>query len=50
MVYQISKDTLDKVLDALRWHWFSEDGESNNDDVVEASRLLEDEIAKQEVT
>ncbi len=45
--YTITKETIEKVLDALSDHWFSEDGEYNNDSVIDAESDLRDEIKSQ---
>ena len=43
-MYQIPATLIEKVLEALDNHWFSDCGEFNNDDVIEACRELEDYI------
>ncbi len=45
---EITTATLERVMLALSNHWFSEDGEYNNYDVIEAETLLKEEIAIQE--
>ena len=46
-VFIITKETLEEVLDALSDHWFSEDGEHNNNDIIDAERVLKAEIESQ---
>jgi hypothetical protein len=46
--YAISKATLSLVLEALSAHWFSSEGEYNNDDVIAADQALQAEIQAQE--
>jgi hypothetical protein len=45
--YPISQETLSKVVAALRDHWFSNEGSTNNDSVIEATELLEGELKEQ---
>lgn len=45
--YNIPKEVLEEVLDALQNHWF--DGDYNNEEVIEAQRSLEAEIEEQEI-
>jgi len=49
--YLISSKTLGVVLAALDGHWFStSDGEEyNNDDIIDAQGMLEEEIKSQSV-
>lgn len=47
MMYEITKNTLEKVLEALSNNWFSDDGEFNKDDIIEAQELLEHELKLQ---
>lgn len=42
--YVISKETVAKVLEALDGHWFTEDGEHNNDDIIAADTALKKEV------
>ncbi len=43
-VYTITKKTVDEILDVLESHSFSENGYSNNNDVMEAEEHLKAEI------
>ena len=46
--FNITKETIEKVLDVLSDHWFSDDGEYNNDDIMEADKALRAEVKAQE--
>ena len=49
--YTVSRETLEAVLNALGDNWFYPDGEGeeyNNDPVIEADELLQEELASQE--
>jgi hypothetical protein len=46
--YIITKNTLELVIEALSQCWFSEDGEYNNREVIDAQNLLESEIEDQD--
>ena len=50
--YIVSRQTIEKVLDALDAHWFysNDEDEYNNDDVIEADKKLQIEIKEQEET
>jgi hypothetical protein len=43
----ITEETCKKVADVLSHHWFSEDGFSNNSDIIEANRDLIFEMENQ---
>ena len=42
--YKIARSTIEKVLEVLSDHWFSDDGEYNNDDVIEVEKEISEEI------
>jgi len=44
--YRISKDTIEKCLEALGNNWF--DGDYNNNDIIKADEALQEEIEKQQ--
>ena len=46
--FNITKETIEKVLDALADNWFSNDGQRNNDDIIEADKALRAEVKSQE--
>lgn len=46
--YTISKVCLDRVLKTLSDYWFSENGEYNNDDVIDAHKELTYEMENQD--
>jgi len=47
-VYTLSKATVKQVLEVLHNNWFSDGGDVNNDDVIDATQAIEKEISAQE--
>ena len=47
--YLISRETVEKCMDALGDNWFGNDGEDeyNNDDIIEADNALKKEVQAQ---
>lgn len=46
--YEVTAETLVKVIEALGEHWFSNGGYTNNDEVIAAQKELEAELNLQE--
>ena len=49
--YLISRETIEKCIEALGNNWFSYDGEDeyNNEDIIEAHRRLQKEVESQDI-